>query len=87
MKTHDFTQCGWGYNVEVVRDEFKDGSMLYVCGCGAHLEPGDELLLKNVNGGTNRYSVSDIERRSNPQDMWFAHLEFMPVRDQDTLPS
>ena len=76
-ETHDFTRGAWGSNVNVLSVENK-GARIRVAGWSQQfIMVGDYLLLPN-QGGVTRYQVQNIERQSDPPDMWFAWLEFAP---------
>lgn len=75
MKTHDYTQRGWGHDFTFDPiDGGKGGAMM---GWGFGLEDGDYLILPN-GGGTTRYQIKTVEYFSNPKDMWKAKVVFAP---------
>lgn len=76
MKTHDYTRCAWGHNIEVL-SFLGEGKRLRVAGWGLGIAKGDYLLLNN-KGDSTRYQVSSIKYRRDPPDMWTAELMFAP---------
>lgn len=75
-QTHDYTVRYWGHSYEILR-LIDDGAKVSICGHGLGIRTGDFVIFTN-KCGTTRYKVLEIEYRGDPNDMWFATMEFAP---------
>ena len=76
MITHDLSKKSWGCNYEIMSLE-NNGYNAKIAGWHSGIRNGDYLLLKNGDGST-RYKVSSIRYCSDPEDMFFATIDFSP---------
>lgn len=76
MRTHDLSSRSWGCNYEIMSLE-NDGYNADITGWYSGIKNGDYLLLKSGEGST-RYKVSSIKYCSDPDDMFFANIDFCP---------
>jgi len=73
--THDYTKRYWGHDYTF--DPIDDGKKARMMGWGRGIKKGDYLIFQNGKG-TTRYQVKKIEYKRDPNDMWFADVEFAP---------
>jgi len=79
-KTHDYRKRYWGHAVTI--HEHHGGKSGYktlrVSGFGYGVRVKDWIVLQGVSGYPMRYRVEQIKHLMDPQDMWWATLEFDP---------
>jgi hypothetical protein len=81
-RTHDFGpgRRFWGHDFCI--DKVVDGGQhIQASGWGhdgALIRPGDYLILAKGDDRSTRYRVEKVEYAMDPNDMWFARLQFAP---------
>lgn len=73
-KTHDYTQPIWGHNYNIM-SRHGNGHMR-LAGWGEGIKKGDYLLMQGQKYPFLRYRVLKIDYCTDPDDMWFADVEW-----------